>query len=213
MKAIEKHPLWVRILHWMNVPFLSLMIWSGLLIYWADNSIWFFFPKSFYELLGIPYRLAEGLALHFTVAWLFVLNGLCYLLATLISKHKSELIPNKKDVKELPKTIAAELRPHKSKMPKSKFNAAQKIAYCGIVAVGILEVATGFAIYKPIQLSGLVSLFGGYESARRLHFICMILFVGFVLIHVLQVIRAGWNNFRAMVAGFEINEDNHDPKV
>lgn len=60
------------------------MIWSGLLIYWANSiytltifgyELFKFFPKGFYEYLDVPFRLAEGLQLHFFLMWLFIVNG------------------------------------------------------------------------------------------------------------------------------------------
>ncbi len=72
--------------------------------------------------------------------------------------------------------------------------------------MGIGSVLTGLAIYKPIQLSWLCSLMGGYASARFLHFALTIGYVLFFLIHIFQVIRAGWNNFQAMITGFEIKQ-------
>jgi hypothetical protein len=60
------------------------MIWSGLLIYWANDvyrvglggiTLFHFFPDWFYQRFGIPQRLAEGMALHFFFMWLFVANG------------------------------------------------------------------------------------------------------------------------------------------
>src|SRR5882757_9350596 len=75
VKRIEKkHSLAVRWFHWLNFPILSVMIWSGLLIYWAndvyklgwnDTTILKFFPDSFNKALGIPFHLADGMALHF----------------------------------------------------------------------------------------------------------------------------------------------------
>ena len=67
---------------------------------------------------------------------------------------------------------------------------------------------TGLAIYKPTQTHWLTSLLGGYEMARWLHFWITMAFLGFFLVHVAQVILAGWNNFRAMVSGFEIQHSD-----
>jgi thiosulfate reductase cytochrome b subunit len=73
-----------------------------------------------------------------------------------------------------------------------------------VVLMGAGSVVTGLAIYKPAQLSGLTALLGGYEFARFLHFWLMIGYVLFFIIHIAQVIRAGWNNFRSMVSGYEV---------
>ena len=65
------------------------MMWSGLLIYWANDvyrvgwgqtTLLRFFPDWFYQALHIPQRLAEGMALHFFFMWLFVANGVAYVL-------------------------------------------------------------------------------------------------------------------------------------
>src|SRR3954465_7824632 len=87
-KQIEyKHSLAVRWMHWINFPMLAMMVWSGMLIYWANAvysiriggyELFHFFPPWFYETLGIPYRLAEGLQLHFFFMWLFAANGVAY---------------------------------------------------------------------------------------------------------------------------------------
>jgi len=80
----ETHPLAIRWFHWISFPTLFLMIWSRLLIYWTNDvyrlglggiTLFHFFPDWFYQRLGIPQRLAEGMALHFLFMWLFFANG------------------------------------------------------------------------------------------------------------------------------------------
>ena len=70
--------------------------------------------------------------------------------------------------------------------------------------MGIAMVVTGLAIYKPTQLHWVTTLLGGYEMARWLHFWTTMAFLGFFVVHVVQVVLAGWNNFRAMVSGYEV---------
>jgi thiosulfate reductase cytochrome b subunit len=72
------------------------------------------------------------------------------------------------------------------------------------VLMGFGSIVTGLAIYKPLQASSLTSLLGGYKWARAEHFILTIGFVLFFLVHIAQVIRAGWSNFRSMITGYEI---------
>src|SRR4029450_5805119 len=93
-EIIKKHPLAIRWFHWINFPVLFVMIWSGLLIYWANDvyairigqQVYFrFFPDSFYKTLNIPFRLAEGMALHYFFMWIFFVNGLLYVLYTIFS--------------------------------------------------------------------------------------------------------------------------------
>jgi thiosulfate reductase cytochrome b subunit len=207
MKAVEKHSIWLRWVHWLNVPFLTLMIWSGILIYWANDIYPGFFPNWFYQTFHIDHRLAEGMAIHFTIAWLFVINGAIYLCHIFLSKHYKELFPDSKTFRNILPTILHDLHLRAQAPPQGKFNAVQRISYTGVILLAIVEVLSGFAIYKPVQLGWLTSLLGGYEMARTIHFIAMVSFVLFVFIHVIQVIRSGWNNFRAMVAGFEVEKN------
>jgi thiosulfate reductase cytochrome b subunit len=88
--------------------------------------------------------------------------------------------------------------------PVKKYNGAQKIAYTAIIGMGAGSLATGLAIYKPTQAHYLTSLLGGYEMARWEHFWLTMGFCAFFLLHVGQVIKTGWNNFRGMVNGYEI---------
>jgi thiosulfate reductase cytochrome b subunit len=208
MKMREKHALPLRLVHWLNVPFLGLMIWSGWLIYWA-NDIYapVFFPKGFYEFFDIPQRLAEGLSIHFFIGWLFVLNGLIYLIWLAASGHWREIFPSLMTFRLAWPTLLYDFGIKKTAPPQGKFNAMQRITYSGILVLAILGVLSGFAIYKPVQLSWLAAGFGGYNGARLVHFVVMIALCIFVLVHIVQVIRAGWNNFRAMVAGFEVERD------
>ena len=63
---------------------------------------------------------------------------------------------------------------------------------------------TGLAIYKTVQFAWLATLLGGYEAARFEHFWLAIGYVLFFAVHIIQVVRAGWNNFRAMLTGYEV---------
>ena len=91
--------------------------------------------------------------------------------------------------------------------PRRKFNGAQQLAYTSVVLMGAGSLATGLAIYKPTQLAWLTNLLGGYEWARWEHFWLTLGYVAFFFVHISQVVRAGWNNFRAMVTGFEITSN------
>ena len=214
-KIVKKHPLAIRWFHWINFPVLAIMIWSGLLIYWAndvykvgfgDKTIIKFFPQNFYQALKIPFRLSEGMAYHFVFMWLFFLNGIAYVLYTAISGEWRLLLPNRHSFREAWQVLLHDLHIRKVKPIQGKYNAAQRIAYSAIIVMGIGSILTGLAIYKPVQLGWLCTIFGGYKFARIIHFALTIGYVLFFLIHVIQVIIAGWNNFRAMITGFEVEK-------
>ncbi|MEO6583399.1 MAG: cytochrome b/b6 domain-containing protein [Ferruginibacter sp.] len=212
-RIVKKHSLAARWFHWVNFPLLAIMIWSGLLIYWANDvyrvgwgnsTILKFFPDSFNKALGIPFRLAEGMNLHFFFMWLFIINGVLYVLYLIFSKEWKMIFPNRKSLGESWQVILHDLHIKKGLPPQKKYNAAQRLAYTGIIILGFFMLLTGLAIYKPVQLNWLCYLLGGYEWARAEHFIITILFVLFFVVHVLQVIIAGWKNFRSMITGFDV---------
>lgn len=209
----KKHPLAIRWLHWVNFPLLMMMIWSGLLIYWANAvygvrlfgyELFHFFPPWFYELLGIPYRLAEGLQLHFFFMWLFALNGLAYVIYLAASGEWRAILPVPGSFARAIRVALYDAKIVKKLPPQGKYNDAQRIAYTGVILMGAGSVITGLAIYKPLQLAWLTSLLGGYEWARWMHFWLTILFVLFFVVHIVQVAIAGWANFRSMVTGYDI---------
>ena len=211
-KLEKKHLLAVRWFHWLNFPLLFLMIWSGLLIYWANEAydlklfgytLFHFFPKGFFETLGIPFRLAEGIALHFFLMWFFIINGVLYVGYTIISGEWRALVPVPGSFKRALQVTLHDLHLRKDLPPQGKYNDAQRIAYTGVILLGIGSLVTGLAIYKPTQLSWLTDLLGGYGWARWEHFWLMILFVLFFVVHVIQVALAGWSNFRSMFGGCE----------
>lgn len=151
-------------------------------------------------------RLAEGMALHFFFMWLFLVNGVLYVLYTLVSGEWRELVPNRHSFREAWQTLLHDLRIRREAPPPRKFNGAQQIAYTGVILMGFGSLVSGLAIYKPVQFSWLTALFFGYQGARFVHFALTAGYVLFFLVHVAQVIRAGWNNFRAMVIGVEVKE-------
>ncbi|MGL4550186.1 MAG: cytochrome b/b6 domain-containing protein [Gemmataceae bacterium] len=215
-RLVPKHSLPLRVSHWINVPILAVMTWSGLLIYWAYDPyrievggvvLFKFFPDWVYQTFRLERSLALGMAYHFAFAWLFALNGAFYVAYTLWSGHWRELLPGPRTPLDAFQVVLHDLGVRKEPLPPGKFNAAQKLAYTGIIVMGAGSLVTGLAILKPTQLAWLASLLGGYQSARLLHFALTVGYAIFIVIHVSQVIKAGWNNFRAMVAGYEVEPE------
>ena len=214
MKRLEKkHPLAIRWFHWINFPALTVMIWSGMLIYWANDvyriglgsaTLFKFFPEWVYQALNFRHRLAEGMAWHFFFMWPFAINGLLYVLYTAYSGEWRYLLPNRRSLREAIQVTLHDLRLSKVHPPPRKFNGAQQISYTSIILMGAGSLLTGLAIYKPVQFARLTSLLGGYEWARFIHFWLTMGYIMFFVAHLVQVIKSGWNNFNAMVTGYEI---------
>lgn len=210
-----KHPRAIRWMHWLNIPVMAVMVWSGLRIYWASDVYaigiggwqWFnFFPDSVYRRLDLDRHLARGLAFHLSFAWLLVVNGLTYLVYLARSREWRHVVPDRHAAKESLGVVLHDLHVRKEAPPKGRYNAAQRVSYTIAIAMAIVLVVSGFAIYKPSQLHPLTLLFGGYRGARLVHFSMTIGLLLFVVVHVLQVVRAGWGNFRAMATGYDIEQ-------
>lgn len=211
----RKHALATRWFHWVNFPLLAVMIASGLLIYWANDvyrigvgsfTLVHLFPDWVYRALHLHHRLALGMAWHFAFMWLFTLNGIAYVLFTAVSGQWRYLVPTRDSWAEAWQVVLHDLRIRKEPLPRRKFNAAQQVTYSAVVAMGALSVLTGLAVYRPVQLSWLTSLLGGYQAARLEHFWLTMGYCAFFAIHIAQVVRSGWNNFRSMITGLELVE-------
>ena len=96
----KKHTRMIRWTHWVNFPILFLMIWSGLLIYWANDVYQPLFPRTWYQFLAWDHRLAEGMGVHFTLMWLVAANGVIYLSYLAISGEWRERVPRPHHFKE-----------------------------------------------------------------------------------------------------------------
>jgi thiosulfate reductase cytochrome b subunit len=208
---VKRHHLLVRVAHWANAVLLAGMIASGLQIYGA--YVWFgprggpFYPNPW---TGRPFPrwatlggwLAGGLNWHFFLAWPFVLTGAAYLLYLAFSGEWRSLLFRPRDVPRAVEMQLYYLRLRKDHPPQGKHNALQKAAYSFILLLGLLSVATGFAIYKPDQLSWLTRLFGGYELTRYWHFVAVFVFLAFTLVHVALVLLVDPASLRAMITGW-----------
>lgn len=212
----RKHSPATRVFHWANVPILAVMIWSGLLIYWAYDPYEIriphvlhikFFPAWFYDRFHLAQRLPEGMAWHFAFMWLFALNGLAYVIYTMASGAWRHLVPNRQTFGEAIQVVLHDLKIRKAPLPRRKFNGAQRLAYTGVIAMGLGSLLTGLAIFEPVQVGWLTRILGGYQAARLEHFALTIGYVLFFVIHIAQVVRAGWNNARSMIIGVELTPD------
>ena len=196
------HPLPLRIMHWINAVTIFLMIGSGWKIY-DDSPI---FGFHFADWLTIGRWAQHGLQVHFFGMWLLVINGLAYLgYGFSTGRYKRMLLPIR--WKELIATINDSLHFRLTHDDPTKYNTVQKLLYIGVICTGIAIVISGLAIWKPIQFATLVSLLGGFQSARIVHFVCMSLIFGFVLVHVSLAILVPHTIVAMIGGGPEIKDD------
>lgn len=253
-----RHPLFVRISHWLNVVCLPILLMSGFQIfnahpalYWGERSdrdrpilamkgirtdrgelqgvtTLFGRPfdttglfgasrdeegrltrRGFPEWATLPsYQwLAMGRRWHFFFTWIFVINGLLFTLLSLTSRHLwRDLLPDGSDLQKIGTTLKDHLRfRHPAGEEAARYNVLQKIAYTGVVFfLGPLILLTGLTMSPNINAAApwMLTLFGGRQSARTIHFIAAFAFIGYTVVHVAMVAATGfWNNLRSMITG------------
>ncbi|MDR6657856.1 thiosulfate reductase cytochrome b subunit [Tardiphaga robiniae] len=188
-------PAWVRVVHWINAVAIVLMIMSGWQIYNASPLFNFTFSSS----ITLGGWLGGGIMWHLAAMWLLVINGLVYLtLGMVTGRFRKKLLPI--SAKGVLDDTKAALTGKLSHADLSTYNQVQRLLYTGIMVVGILIVLSGLAIWKPVQLQYLTALFGGYDTARYVHFFMMAAIVGFLVIHVALALIVP-KSLRAMIIG------------
>ncbi|MBV8916582.1 cytochrome b/b6 domain-containing protein [Bradyrhizobium sp.] len=188
-------PAWVRVMHWINALAMILMIMSGWQIYNASPLFDFRFAKA----ITLGGWLGGALLWHFAAMWLLMINGLAYLITGLAAgRFRKKLLPI------TPAGVLSDLKAALTfKLAHDDltvYNSVQKLLYAGIIIVGVVIVLSGLSIWKPVQLQYLTALFGGYDIARYVHFICMSLICLFLIVHVALAVLVP-KSLRAMIIG------------
>lgn len=255
---VFRHPVIIRICHWINVVCLTLLLMSGLQIfnahpalYWGNVSTfdtpWVSLsgdtdaepPKGVTTIAGHSFvttgvlglstdasgdvtdrgfphwvtlpgeqDLATGRRWHFLFAWIFVLNGLVYLgYGVATGQFRARYIPTWSQLRHIPGSIKEHLMLHFPEGEEAKrYNVIQKITYFLVVLILLpIQILAGLAMSPGMDSVSplLLTLFGGRQSARTIHFIVANLLVIFVIVHVLLVILSGpLNNMRGMLSGW-----------
>jgi len=189
------HPVWVRVTHWINALAMLMMIGSGWQIYNASPLFGFTFPTQ----IALGNWLAGALLWHFAAMWLLVINGVVYVaLGILTGRFRRKLFPISPG--EVWRDFLAALRGRLAHDDLTVYNAVQRLLYVGILLTGVVIVLSGLSIWKPVQFQALTAFFGGYNTARYVHFAAMTAIVAFLVVHVTLAILVP-KSVRAMIIG------------
>jgi len=171
---------------------------------------WITLPKSGY--------LAEGRRWHFFFAWLFVLNGLAYLIYGFVSRHFGrDIKPTRAEFRRVGRVILDHLIFRRARGEEAKrYNVIQKLTYIVVIFILLpMMIVTGLSMSPGMNsaVPWLPELFGGRQSARTVHFISASLIILFVIVHVVEVFIAGvFNEMRSMITGwFAVRPERTDP--
>ena len=198
------HPLALRIMHWINAAMIIIMVLSGWEIY--DDSVifgWLHFPH--WMTIGAGPEGAEQW--HYAAMWILMLNGLCYLAYGFATgRFRRKFLPIWPS--EVIATVRDALRFRLGHDDITHYNAVQKLLYVGVIAVIIVQIVSGFAVWKPVQFSELAALFGSFQGSRLVHFIGMALIVGFLVVHVVLAIMVPKTIGAMLTGGPVVDDDN-----
>ena len=177
-------------------------------------------PNWVYNHISLgPGMLASALRLHWLCAYLFMLNGLAFVIGLVMGGGWRALLPRRTDLRDSLKMVRyytglplAKLTRRAWPHPRfnTKYNALQRVAYFSVPVAALLSVITGWAIHKPMQLYWLTAVFGGYDKARVWHFWLMWVFILFVVPHVILVLADGWDTLRSMITGWSAGPEGFE---
>ncbi len=214
LSSSPRHSAFVRVTHWINSLSVACLIASGFAIllshprlYWGETGN--LLTPSLID-LPLPFVLkgqnGPGRYLHFLAGWVLVLNGLVYVFLGFLKRHfRTNLIPGGADLARFSRVLARHLRFERPPQEESlTYNVVQKLAYLTVVFVLFpFVIWTGLAMSPAVTsvLPALVTVLGGQQSARTIHFFVAGLIVLFFAVHVAMVCRAGFTSrTRAMIA-------------
>jgi thiosulfate reductase cytochrome b subunit len=210
----QRHSTVVRVTHWINtLSFFGLLV-SGFAIllahprfYWGEAG-----GMGTPSILDLPLPFMKGgpsgwgRNLHFLSAWVCVLNGALYLLSGLLKRHfRDNLVPARADLTWGSVSRVAWNHLRLKRPGVENYNVLQRLTYLAVIFILFpLLIWTGFAMSPAIVsvVPGLVTVLGGQESARTLHFFVADFLVLFFVVHIAMVCLAGfWNRVRTMIVG------------
>jgi thiosulfate reductase cytochrome b subunit len=150
-----------------------------------------------------------GRSLHFLAAWCLVVPGVLYLLLGISRGHfRAHFLPRRNEL--APALLWKDVTDHlRWRIPPAtggpRYGLLQKCAYSLVVFVAApLIVLTGLTMSPAVTAAApvLLQVFGGYQSARTIHFFAFVALLLFVVIHVVMVITSGFSRqIRAMTVG------------
>jgi Ni/Fe-hydrogenase b-type cytochrome subunit len=207
--VVRHHPI-VRITHWVNAVALTLMIGSGLQIFNAYPAFarigetfccYPFAHQRIPRIFTFGGWLAGARNWHFAMMWVLVVNGLVYLAFIYLHGEWRDLTPRRGQLRDAREMVRFYFNRRKDHPRQGKHNALQRLAYFSMPIVAALAVISGIAIWKPVQLAWLTSLFGGYVWARYWHFIAMAAIVVLTVGHIFMVFTVDPYSIRSMITG------------
>lgn len=206
-----RHHWIVRVTHWVNAIAFTLMVGSGLRIFNAYPAfgrkgegafpLWPFEGTSAPSWLTFGTFLGNARMWHFAMMWVLVATGVVYVAFIYLHGEWRDLVPRRGDPRDAWEMVRFYAHRRKDHPRQGKHNALQKTTYFLMPIVAAIIVLSGIAIWKPVSVAWLTTLFGGFVWARWWHFSAMLVLVAMSLVHVFMVLSVDPYSLRSMITG------------
>jgi Ni/Fe-hydrogenase b-type cytochrome subunit len=200
-----EHPAVVRLSHWFAATAIALLVASGLEIFAAFPSFGDKIPEQDLpvppDVVRLGGWLGGALQWHLTLAWVFIATGLVYVAYQVASGNYRQVLFSRADVRGVWPMVRHYFFFGPRPAQTETYNPLQKLAYSTALALGAVLMATGLALWKPVQFSGLLAMMGGIRLTRLWHFAAMAGLLAFIPGHLIMVALHGWSNFASMWTG------------
>lgn len=208
MERQEIHPRYLRIAHWINAVVMLVLLWSGFSIFATDRSFSMFahlVPSMLLNALQLTGHRIEGRAWHLGMAILFMANAVFYAAASLASGTWRRLVPKRTWLRDAWKATIEEITAPRESLQRSDYNGAQRLAYILVMAAAGVMVMTGLALWFGRHFPWMLAIFGGFRIALVIHVVLAFALLAFILVHLVQVLRAGLPTLLVMITGTFVN--------
>ena len=207
---VKRHHWVVRVTHWVSAVAIIVMVGSG----WRIFNAYPAFHRRGESFCCYPFEgkpipgwltfggwLAGARNWHFAMMWVLVTAGLVYLAFIYLHGEWRDLTPRRGMLRDSWEMVRFYLFVRKDHPRQGKYNALQRTAYFALPIIAALQIATGIAIWKPVELAWLTAIFGGYVWARYWHFLITALLVLLILAHVFMVFATDPYSITSMITG------------
>ncbi|HPF44232.1 MAG TPA: Ni/Fe-hydrogenase, b-type cytochrome subunit [Syntrophomonadaceae bacterium] len=195
-KMEERHSIWIRVFHWINMIAITMLILTGFYIH---------APESF----RLFNSMTTARTIHFCMAYLLcfgVVGRMYYMIAA--NDTKNLIYEPINDTKKLPSMLKYYMFLADDHPYYGKYNPGQKGMYTGVFAMAIIMIITGFILYKPLTFGFMAGWLGGFLVVRIIHYVITWIFVLCILAHVYLDVAEGIPILKSMFTG-KIPADFH----
>jgi thiosulfate reductase cytochrome b subunit len=195
VRLYAKHGLLTRTLHWLNLVAISGLVATGIVVLRSPDPA---------PLANLPHELFIAGSIHLVFYFLLFAVGAAYLALLIVGGGWKMFVPTRATLRDAIGVVKSELRIGSHAPRLAKYNGAQRLAYAAVLLMVAFEVLTGLAMIYRKEIPWLGAAFGGRHAVHVIHEYLMFGIIAFVVVHVVEVIRAGWPSLRSMLSGYDI---------